>query len=119
MMSPNDHSPALPDGAARPSGGLFRFWAQALQRLGANHFAPSGIPHRGLSAVKHSATRRSVILVGDAPLFQGRAKAFAWLGATEHPVKKSIKRFFLLGNLILGKSGIPPCHCGRRRETSA
>src|SRR3954453_23337624 len=47
-----DHSPALPDVAARPSGGLFRFWAQALQRLSANHFAPSGIPHLGLSAVK-------------------------------------------------------------------
>src|SRR4051812_30438862 len=36
-----------------PLGGLFRFWALHLQRLSANHFAPSGIPHRGLSAVKH------------------------------------------------------------------
>ena len=47
-------SPALPDVAARPSGGLFRFWAQALQRLSANHFAPSGTPHRGHSAVKRA-----------------------------------------------------------------
>src|SRR5919112_1022203 len=46
-------SPALPDVAARPSGGLFRFWAQALQRPSANRFAPSGIRHRSHSAVKH------------------------------------------------------------------
>src|SRR3954453_2694201 len=45
-------TPALPDVAARPSGGLFRFWALSLQRLSANHFAPSRIPHRGLSPVK-------------------------------------------------------------------
>src|SRR3954469_16168695 len=54
IRSPDtDFSPALPDVAARPSGGLFRFCVQALQRLSANHFAPSGIRHRGISAVKH------------------------------------------------------------------
>src|SRR5215218_9479898 len=44
--------PGFTGRAARPSGGLFRFWALRLQRLSANHFAPSGIPHRSLSAVK-------------------------------------------------------------------
>jgi hypothetical protein len=53
LSAKKDSSPALPDVAARPSGGLFRFWAQALQRLSANHFAPSAIPHRSNSAVKH------------------------------------------------------------------
>src|SRR3954452_1353666 len=63
IRSPNqNHSPALPDVAARPSGGLFRFWALCLQRLGANHFAPSRIPHRGRSAVKHCAARHSAVL---------------------------------------------------------
>src|SRR3954447_21338376 len=52
IMTPIRSTPARPDVAARPSGGLFRFWAQALQRLSANHFAPSRIPHRGHSAVK-------------------------------------------------------------------
>src|SRR3954452_12262336 len=51
-------SPALPDVAARPSGGLFRFWALRLQRLSANHFAPPGIPHRSRSAVKHAVRVR-------------------------------------------------------------
>jgi len=37
-----------------PLGGLFRFWALSLQRLSANHFALSGIPHRGRSAVKRA-----------------------------------------------------------------
>src|SRR4051812_27802065 len=90
MMSPNIHFPGFAGRAARPSGGLFRFWAQALQSLSANHFTPLDIPHRGIGVVKHSATRRSVILVGDAPLFQDHTKASAWLGATERPVGKGI-----------------------------
>src|SRR3954471_5740999 len=59
-------TPALPDVRPAPSGGLFRFWAQALQRLSANHFAPSGIPHRGHSAVKHHATGHSAVLPRNA-----------------------------------------------------
>jgi hypothetical protein len=44
-------SPALPDVAARPSGGLFRFWAQALQRLSAKDSAQITLRHRAFRTV--------------------------------------------------------------------
>src|SRR3954454_13422797 len=70
-------SPALPDVAARPSGGLFRFWALRLQRLSANHFAPSGIPHRGRSAVKHCAVMPQLISV----------VRFGWVSVWHSPIR--------------------------------
>src|SRR3954447_13455882 len=58
IRSPNLISPRLCRTLRpAPSGGLFRFWAPALQRLSrlsANHFAPPRIPHRGLSPVKRA-----------------------------------------------------------------
>src|SRR5215217_4952593 len=68
-MTPIKDLPGSAGRAARPSGGLFRFWALGLQRLSANHFAPSRIPHRGHSAVKRVGetewvSLKSVRLVG-------------------------------------------------------
>src|SRR4051794_3292330 len=57
-------SPALPDGAARPLRRAVSFLGSRLQRLSANHFAPSGIAHRGRSAVKRvgeTATIRAAL----------------------------------------------------------
>src|SRR3954451_18382944 len=79
MMSPNNHFPGFAGRAARPSGGLFRFWAQVLQRLSANHFAPSGIPHRGHGAVKHIGETATI-----RPLQAGRHESSNALTASIH-----------------------------------
>ena len=57
----------------------FVFLGSRLQRLSANHFAPSGIPHRGHGAVKHIGEPATI-----RPLQAGRHESSNALTASIH-----------------------------------
>src|SRR3954470_1256591 len=59
MMSPNILSPRLCRTCGPPLRRAVSFLGSCLQRLSANHFAPSRIPHRSRSAVKRVVTIRT------------------------------------------------------------
>src|SRR3954467_906182 len=52
MMTPINHFPRLCRTCGPPLRRAVSFLGSCLQRLSANHFAPSRIPHRGRDAVK-------------------------------------------------------------------